>query len=47
MPVFGSEIQELIYGILTGDASSQRTWEGDEIDRRISLSLSDSETCGE
>jgi hypothetical protein len=42
MLVFGSEIQELIYGILTGDAVLSTYLGGDEIDRRISLSLSDS-----
>ncbi len=42
MLVFGSEIQELIYGILTGDAVLLTYLGGDEIDRRISLSLSDS-----
>jgi hypothetical protein len=42
MLVFGSEIQELIYGILTGDAVLSTYLGGDEIDRRIRLSLSDS-----
>jgi hypothetical protein len=42
MLVFGSEIQELIYGILTGDAVLSTYLGGDEIDRRISLSMSDS-----
>lgn len=44
MTVFESDIQELVYGILTGDSSLSAYLGGDEIDRRINLSLSDSET---
>ena len=44
MAVFESDVQELVYGILTGDSSLSTYLGGDEINRRISLSLSDSET---
>jgi hypothetical protein len=44
MAVFESEIQELMYGILTGDAVLSTYLGGDTADGRISLAWSNSET---
>jgi hypothetical protein len=44
MTVFESEIQELIYGMLTEDALLSTCLGGDAIDKRIGLSFRDSET---
>lgn len=44
MTLFESEIQELIYGVLTSDTALAGYLGGGQSDRRIYLSLNDSET---
>jgi hypothetical protein len=44
MALFESEIQGLVYGVLTGDAALVGLLGGDESDTRVYLSLGDSET---
>jgi hypothetical protein len=43
MTLFESEIQELVYGILTGDPILSAYLGGDAVDVRVRLSLSDSD----